>query len=239
MEEDEPGANRSRLADEWSESESEDDSGDDGGDDFVSTSDDDGQKPCLDISLEDFDRALARGYGCKDGSHFGILPAQHIVSIQCQISRASSREKIPSSLACWLLYCAKRHCRTRAVQVCLRGQGLVLTTPSRVCRTVFVCGGLWKLKHLQKNLPNLMSTPLLLMDTKSKCPGISTVLKRWIELYFKNRNKLYNDPRVANACCTTRQSTGSTYLLPRHLLLTRVFGRSRTPPNRLARQTFD
>ena len=50
VEEDEPGAKRSRLADEWSESESDDDSDDDGGDDFESTSDDDGQKPCLDIS---------------------------------------------------------------------------------------------------------------------------------------------------------------------------------------------
>ena len=119
MEEDEPGAKRSRLADEWSESKSDGGSDDDGGDDFESTSDDDGQKPCLDISLEDFDRALARGYGCKDGSHSSVLPAQHIVSIQCQISRASSREKIPSSLACWLLYSAKRHCRMRAVPVYL------------------------------------------------------------------------------------------------------------------------
>ena len=55
MEEDEPGAKRSRLADEWSESESDDDSDDDGGDDLVSTSDNDGQKPSLGISLEDFD----------------------------------------------------------------------------------------------------------------------------------------------------------------------------------------
>ena len=81
VEEDEPGAKRSRLADEWSESESDDDS------------DDDGQKPSLDISLEDFDRALARGYSCKDGNHSSVFPAQHIVSIQCRISRASSREK--------------------------------------------------------------------------------------------------------------------------------------------------
>ena len=103
VEEDEPGAKRSRLADEWSEGESDNDGNDDGGDDLVSTSDDDGQKPWLDISLEDFDRALARGYGCKDGSHSSVLPAQHIVSIQCQISRASSLEKIPSFLACCLL----------------------------------------------------------------------------------------------------------------------------------------
>ena len=93
-----------RLADEWSESESDDDSDDDRGDDFESTSDDDGQKPCLDISHEDFDRALAIGYGCKDGSHSSVLPAQHIVSIQCQISRASSREKISSSSP-WLAGC--------------------------------------------------------------------------------------------------------------------------------------
>ena len=84
VEEDEPGAKRSRLADEWSESESDDD----GGDGLVSTSDDDGQKPSLDILLGDFDRALARGYGCKDGNHSSVLPVQHIVSIQCQISRA-------------------------------------------------------------------------------------------------------------------------------------------------------
>ena len=102
VEEDEPGANTSRLADEWSKSESDDDSDDDGDDDFESTSDDDGQKPCLDISLEDFDRALARGYGCKDGSHASVLPAQHIVSIQCRISRASSRKK---HLPPWLAGC--------------------------------------------------------------------------------------------------------------------------------------
>ena len=84
VEEDEPGAKRSRLVDEWSESESDDDSDDDGGDDLVSTSDDDSQKPSLDISLEDFDRALARGYGCKDGNHSSVLPALHIASIQCQ-----------------------------------------------------------------------------------------------------------------------------------------------------------
>ena len=110
---------RPRLADEWSESESDDDSDDDVGDDLLSTFDDDGQTPSLDISLEDFDRALARGYGCKDGNHSSVLPAQYIVSIQCQISRASSREKIPSSLACWLLDSAKRHCRTRALLVCM------------------------------------------------------------------------------------------------------------------------
>ena len=103
VEEDEPGAKRSRLADEWSESESDDDSDDDGGDDLVSTSDDDGQKPSLGTSLEDFDRALARGYGCKGGNHSSVLPAQHVASIQCRISRASSREEIPSSLACCLL----------------------------------------------------------------------------------------------------------------------------------------
>ena len=38
-------AQRSRLANEWSESESDDDSNDDGGDDLVLTSDDDGQNP--------------------------------------------------------------------------------------------------------------------------------------------------------------------------------------------------
>ena len=47
VEEDEPGAKRSRLADEWSESESDGDSDDDGGDDFESTSDNDGQKTLL------------------------------------------------------------------------------------------------------------------------------------------------------------------------------------------------
>ena len=74
-------------------SEKDDDSDDDG----------DGQKPSLDISLEDFDRALARGYGCKDGNRSSVLPAQHIVYIQYQISRASSREKVPPSMACCLL----------------------------------------------------------------------------------------------------------------------------------------
>ena len=49
MEEDEPGAKRPRLTDEWSESESDDDSDDDGGDDLKSTSDNDGQKPSLDM----------------------------------------------------------------------------------------------------------------------------------------------------------------------------------------------
>ena len=113
VEEDEPGAKRSRLADEWSESESDDDSDDDGGDDFESISDDDRQKPCLDISLEDFDRAVARGYGCKDGSHSSVLPAQHILSIHCQISRASSREKF---LPPWLAGCciARRDIVARA-----------------------------------------------------------------------------------------------------------------------------
>ena len=83
VEEDEPGAKRSQLADKWNESESDDDSDDDGGDDLVSTSDNDGHKPSSDISLEDFDRALARGYGCKDGNHSSFLPAQYIVLIQC------------------------------------------------------------------------------------------------------------------------------------------------------------
>ena len=41
LEEDEPGAKGSRLAEEWSENESDDDSDDDGGDDLVSTFDDD------------------------------------------------------------------------------------------------------------------------------------------------------------------------------------------------------
>ena len=90
VEEDESGAKRSRLADEWSESESDDDSDDDGGDDFESTSDDDGQKPCLKTSILQEDMAAI-----KDGSHSSVLPAHHIVSIQCQISRASSREKNP------------------------------------------------------------------------------------------------------------------------------------------------
>ena len=114
MEEDEPGAKRLWLADKWSKSEGDDDSDDDRSDDFESTSDDDGQKSCLDISLEDFDHGLARGYGCKDGSDSSVLPAQ-----QCQISRASSPEKIPSYLACWPLYSTEGHYRTRAVLVCL------------------------------------------------------------------------------------------------------------------------
>ena len=116
VEEDEPGAKRSRLADKWSESESYDDSDDDVGDDFESTSDDDGQKPCLDISFEDFDRGLARGYGCKDGSHSRVLPAQHVVSIQCQ-ERLRAKKCLPP----WLAGCTarKRHCRTRAVLVSL------------------------------------------------------------------------------------------------------------------------
>ena len=81
VEEDEPGAKWSRLADEWNESKSDYDSDDDGGDDFESTSDDDTQKPCFDISLEDFDPTLARGYGCKDGNHASVVPAKYIVSI--------------------------------------------------------------------------------------------------------------------------------------------------------------
>ena len=103
VEEDEPGAKRSRLASEWSESKSEDDSGDDGGDDPEPTSGDEGQKRNLELSLEDLDRALARGYGCKDSNHPSILPAQHIVSILYQISRPSSPEKyLPPWLAgCW------------------------------------------------------------------------------------------------------------------------------------------
>ena len=38
-------AQKSRFANEWSESESDDDSDDDRGDDLVPTSDDDGQNP--------------------------------------------------------------------------------------------------------------------------------------------------------------------------------------------------
>ena len=75
------------------------------------------------------------------------------------------------------------------------------------------CLCLWKVveaEALTKNLPNLVSTSLLLMETKAKCPGLSTVLKRWIELYYFF--KLHYGPRVVNACCTTRQSAGSTYL---------------------------
>ena len=37
--------------------------------------------PCFDISLEDFDPTLARGYGCKDGNPSSVLPVKHIVSI--------------------------------------------------------------------------------------------------------------------------------------------------------------
>ena len=90
MEEDEPGVKWLRLADECSESKSDDDSNDDGGDNLVSTSDDDGQKHSLEISLEDFDHALARGYRCNERKNSIIIPVQRIVSIQCQISRVSS-----------------------------------------------------------------------------------------------------------------------------------------------------
>ena len=89
-EEDEPRVKGPRLADECSESESDDDSNDDGGDDLVSTYDDVGQKHSLDISLEDFNRALARGYRCNERKNSIIIPVQRIVSIQCQISRVSS-----------------------------------------------------------------------------------------------------------------------------------------------------
>ena len=186
MEKDEPHAKRSRLADEWSESESDDDSDDDGGDDFESISDDDGHKPCLDISREDFDRAFARGYGCKDGSHSSVLPAQHIVSIQCQISRASLREK--NTFLLGLLAAVQReetlsHARRAGVPVRTRSrfdyimQGL----PNCLC--------LWKVveaETLTENLPYLMSTSLLLMGTKAKCPGISCLetLDRVILFFF-------------------------------------------------------
>ena len=51
---------------------------------------------------------------------------------------------------------------------------------------------------LTKNLPNLMSTSLLLIDAKAKCPGISTVLKRWIELYyFKSYTMIQGLPMLA------------------------------------------
>ena len=136
MEEDEPGAKRSRLADEWSESESDDDSNDDGGDDLVSTSDNDGQKPSLDISLEDCDRALSRGYGCKDGSHSNVLPAPahsfySVPNIQSVIAQNNT----------YLLGLLRAgYCRMRALLVCLCGEDLLLTTPSIVCQTVFVEG---------------------------------------------------------------------------------------------------
>ena len=119
VEEGESGAKRSWHAHELSESESDDDNDDDRGDDFGSTSNDDEQKPYLVISPDDVDRALARGYGCKDGNHSSTFPVQYILSIQCQISRASPRDKILSSLACSLLDSAKRNCRTRTVLVCL------------------------------------------------------------------------------------------------------------------------
>ena len=53
----------------------------------MSTSEDNEQKHSLDISVEDFDRALARGYGCKDRKNSIVIPVQRIVSFQCQISR--------------------------------------------------------------------------------------------------------------------------------------------------------
>ena len=87
-----------------------------------------------------------------------------------------------------------------------------MTTPSRVCQTVFVCGRLWKLKHLQKNLPNLMSTSLLLMDTKSKCPGISIVLKRWIELYYFFKNYTMIQGLSMLAAPRDRSQVAPTYL---------------------------
>ena len=104
MEEGEPGAKRSRLADEWSESGSDGDSDDDGGDDLESTSDDNGQKPCPDMSLARRLRSRSiKMIWLQRRCHSSILPAQPIVSIQCQISRASLREKyLPPWLAgCW------------------------------------------------------------------------------------------------------------------------------------------
>ena len=53
-------------------------------------------------------------------------------------------------------------------------------------RLPLVCLCLWKVveaEALPKNLPNLMFTSLLLIGTKAKCPRLSAVLKRWIELY--------------------------------------------------------
>ena len=66
MEEDEPGANRSRLTDEWSAT-------------MTATMTEvttlsrlptmmDRNPACMDISLEGFDRGHARGYGCKDSN---------------------------------------------------------------------------------------------------------------------------------------------------------------------------
>ena len=57
------------------------------------TYDDDEREPSIDNSLEDFHPALARGYGFKDGNQPSVLPAQHIVSIRCQISTVSSKSK--------------------------------------------------------------------------------------------------------------------------------------------------
>ena len=64
------------------------------------------------------------------------------------------------------------------------------------------CLCLWKVveaEALTKTLPNLMSTSLLPMDTKAQCPGISTVLKRWMELhnFFLNYTMIQGLPMLA------------------------------------------
>ena len=65
---------------------------------------------------------------------------------------------------------------------------------------------------LTKNLPNLMSTSLLLMDTKANCPGISTVLERWIELYYLKKNYTMIQGLPMLAAPRGRAQVAPTYL---------------------------